>query len=90
MERYPSARECIHRLGNTIAAQGGGGFVFAKRGDHPFILLRKLGKLWPEADKYVEGSPYPLKLTFLDGRPAKLVMVELSARKRRRRRKRNP
>jgi hypothetical protein len=85
LERFDTAEECISSLQDIIAREGGGGTVLSKRGDQPFILLRKLGKLWPEADNYPEGSHHELNPTLPDGRPVKLSMVELPTRKSRRR-----
>jgi hypothetical protein len=85
LERFDTADECISGLQEIVTEEGGGGAVFSKRGDQPFVLLRKIGTLWPEAVEYPEGSQHALNASLPDGRPVKLAMVELPTRKHRRR-----
>jgi hypothetical protein len=84
LERLPNRRHAIACAETSLEQQGcGGAIVFSRIEGHPFILLRKLGRLWPEADNYREGQPIELEPMYCRGIEVRLALVDLPSRQER-------
>jgi hypothetical protein len=84
IDRLPSARHAIASAETSVEQRGGSAYVFSRTEGRPFILLRKVGLVWPEAMAAREGEPIEFGPLYLNGWPITLRLVDLPSRRERR------